>query len=72
MHIEYLVNVTYIFQNGSHFAFFFICLFSPTQLRFRAFITGTVMHLFWATYTEGILHLWQIFLKWLPFCAILN
>ena len=30
-------------------------------------LIGTVIPLFWATYTEGIMHLWPIFLNFLPF-----
>ena len=33
-------------------------------------IIGTVIHLFCATYREGFMHLWQIFLNFLPFYTI--
>ena len=42
----------------------------PNRKQANIIIIGTVMHLFWATYTEGIVHLWLIFLKFLPFYTI--
>ena len=46
MHMKYLANVTYMFKITA------ILLFSlfaspPNMVRLRAFIIGTVMHLFW-------------------------
>ena len=39
----------------------------PNRKQGNIIIIGTVIHLFWATYTEGIMHLWPIFLNFLPF-----
>ena len=39
----------------------------PNRKQANIIIIGSVIHLFWATYTEGIMHLRPIFLNILPF-----
>ena len=39
----------------------------PNKKQGNIIIIARVIHLFWATYTEGITHLWPIFLNILPF-----
>ena len=60
---EILSQCDVYFLNGGHFSKFLYLALLFNMIKLRAFIFGTVMHLYWATHRVEIIHLSVIFLK---------